>query len=135
MMGVSIPASSKLSTDALEKRLRQAISASQSLSTVISRPPIDLSRYNKWPPKSTQKTFDAIRRGNFQEAMMTFEARSKGLNGPIPLHTNTFMDIRQTLMSLARNWDKGTKWVVMQDLAQEKCGINIRVCNDEHVSR
>ena len=41
---------------------------------------------------------------------------------------NAFMDLRQTLMSLAKYWDSDINIAIVQDVKHEKCAINIRVC-------
>lgn len=128
-MGVSIPETSKLPKDALEKRLGHAINSSQSLSSIISRPPISLSQYSKWAarPEDSRSVKDAIRRGDMGEAMRSLDAQLRGLDDTVPLHTNAFMDVRQTLLHLARNWDNGLDIAVMQDLDKAKCAVNLRV--------
>lgn len=129
-MGITIPTTSKLPKDALEKRLKQAINASQTLSAIITRPPIDLSQYSRWPAQGGRSLFDAIRRGDLNETILSTQALFHGLADPFPLHKNAFMDVRQTLMGLAKYWDGGQHIAVMQDLNRERCAINIRVRSD-----
>ncbi len=123
--GISIPPTSKLPDDSLQKRLRQAINASQALSLINPKPPLDLNKYSKWP-RNCKGLFTAIRRGNLEEVAMTQMAMREGQD-PAPLYVNAFMDVRQTLMSLANNAENGLKHAVMQDLDKEKCAINLRV--------
>ncbi|KAI0088365.1 hypothetical protein BDY19DRAFT_891159 [Irpex rosettiformis] len=123
--GIAIPPTSKLPVESLQKRLRQAINASQAMPLVNARPPLDPAQYPKWP-QGYKGLFDAIRRGNLQEAAMTQLAMREGQD-PSPLYVNAFMDVRQTLMSLANNCETGFKHAVMQDLEKEKCAINLRV--------
>lgn len=123
--GISIPPASKLPKESLQKRLRQAINASQAISLVNPKPPLDLQQYSKWP-QGYKGVFDAIRRGNLEEAAMTQLAMRQGQD-PARLYVNAFMDVRQTLMSLANNCETGYKHAVMQDLDQDKCAINLRV--------
>lgn len=124
-MGVSIPPRTKLSDEALEKRLRQALNASQLKSALVPSSTLDIKNLPSWP--STRNVYEAIRRGNMQEAMMTAAARAGGSDTPFELYTNAFMDLRQTLMSIAKNWDDGRKLAIVQDIDHERCAINIRV--------
>lgn len=127
-MDISIPANTKLPNNALEKRLKQAIKASQSMASVISKIPLPLAELPKWPTNSDEHTvFRAIRRGDFREATMNIEGRLRG-EDPFPLRVNPVIDVRQTLMTLAKNWDRGSKFAIMQDIQTETCAINIRVC-------
>lgn len=118
-MGISIPSTSKLPDDALIKRLKQAISASEALSSVAPRPPIPLSQNVKWPVG--ESAYEAIRRSDIREAMLN----RMDMNDT--LHKNPFMDVRQTLMSLAIHWDQGLKVAIMQDPKKIKSAINIHV--------
>ena len=124
--GITIPPASKLPKESLQKRLRQAINASQTMSLLNPNPPLDLEQYSKWP-QGYKGVFDAIRRGNLEEAAMTQLAMRQGQD-PARLYVNAFMDVRQTLMSLANNCEtSGYKHAVVQDLDQDKCAINLRV--------
>lgn len=122
---VSIPPASKLPDESLQKRLRQAINASQAMPSINPKPPLALNQYSKWPA-NPKGLYEAIRRGNFEEVVMTQAAIREGRN-PVSLYVNAFMDVRQTLMSLAVNYEKGLKHGVMQDPEKEKCAINLRV--------
>lgn len=132
VMGIVVPSTSRLSNDALESRLEQAINSSQALLSVALTPPVVPAHYVAWPPGGKAfTTFNAIRRGNMDDVLLATEARKNGIGNPSPLGANPFMDIRQTLMTLARNWDNhGRKFAaVMQDKDEEeqRCAVNIRV--------
>ncbi len=127
-MDVSIPLSTKLSDEALEKRLRQALNASQVSSQLITKSPINIKSLHKWPLGSS--LYESVRRGNWQESMANYSSRMGGSSNTeaSALSGNAFMDLRQTILSLANSWDKGSRVAVMQDEDHEKCAVNIRVC-------
>ncbi|PSR74746.1 hypothetical protein PHLCEN_2v9625 [Hermanssonia centrifuga] len=128
-MDVSIPPSTKLSDEALEKRLRQALNASQVSSQLITKSPINIKSLHKWPLGSS--LYESVRRGNWQESMANYSSRIGGGNTEASaLSGNAFMDLRQTILSLANSWDKGIRVAVMQDEDHEKCAVNIRI-NDK----
>jgi hypothetical protein len=118
--GIDIPANSKLPDGSLQKRLRQAINASQAMSAINPNPPLALDQYPKWP-RNSKILYESIRRGNIDEAVSGVKST--------PLYANAFMDVRQTLMSLAVQYEKGIKYAILQDRQKEKCAINIRVCS------
>lgn len=109
--------------EALQKRLRQALSCAQYLSNVLKKPPLDPAILPEWP--SSRTVYDGVRRVNFQEATENFHARLQGKE--VELYKNPMIDARQTLMSIAKSWDEGHRWMVLQDPDSEQCAINVRV--------
>lgn len=124
-IGVSVPPGSKLSTEALDKRLKQAINVVQSANAYISKDgPLDVLTLGPWP--RDRPLLQAVRRGNLHEVKMVQEAMRRGEN-PAPLYQNAFMDLRQTLMSLGNVWDTGVKNALVQDRECETSAIHLRV--------
>lgn len=129
-MGIDLPAHTKLPDDALEKRLRQALNASQVLLTVTSSPVLDILSFSRRPSNKKQTVFDAIGRASMAEYGAIMAKRAMGLSTVDPLRVDPFDDVRQTVMHLAKNWDEGYKVLLVTDPQQseaEKVPINIRV--------
>lgn len=126
-MGVDLPLTTRLPDDAIEKKFRSAIDASQSFATINAKPPFDPSVLPPWS-KTTCKTtlLKTVSRGNFEEAFANIRARREGKDSAWPLFENTFMDARQTIMGLADGIDNGVNTALIQD-KDTKCAICIRV--------
>ncbi len=127
-MGICLPSKTKLLDEALLKRLRQALNASQTFSKTVDKSPLNIKALSKWP--GTSSLVKSISRGNPHESMasiqcgMTRGGRESGLS---PFPDNVFMDLRRTILSLAESWDsKGIKRFILHD-EHEKCAIMIRV--------
>lgn len=135
-MGVDLPLETKLSDKTLDQRLRNALNASQGRDGLTKSSSPDFKSLKKWPmanpgelDTSARSVFDAIRRGNMDEARHNIEAEH--LNGgisPPNLFVNPFIDLRQTLMSIGKWLDAGATWCVLQDQEKEQCAVNVRVC-------
>ncbi|KAJ7086414.1 hypothetical protein B0H15DRAFT_986576 [Mycena belliarum] len=126
-MGVELPRKTKLPDAELDKRLSKALDSAQYLTRVIPTLPLDPSSYPSWfRDKSNKPVLDAIRRHNIGEATMIYESKMKGIDNPVPLYTNAFMDVRQTLMSIGNACDSGMNPIVLQDPGQSS-GICMRV--------
>ena len=124
-VGVSVPSDSKITTDALTKRLERAINIVQSTATCLPKDTsLDVFTLGPWP--QDRPLLQAVRRGSLHEVKMVQDALRRGEN-PAPLYKNSFMDLRQTLMSLGNVWDTGIKTALIQDLACETSAIHIRV--------
>ncbi|KAF9065037.1 hypothetical protein BDP27DRAFT_1298548 [Rhodocollybia butyracea] len=115
-MGVELSPTTRLPEDAIEKKFRSAIDASQTFSKHIEHPPFNPSSLPLWSKKSSSKTLlESVRRGNMEEAMANAHARSEGKENAWDLYENTFVDFRQTVMSLANGFDGGAKTAIAQD--------------------
>ncbi|KAL4244335.1 MYND-type zinc finger protein samB [Abortiporus biennis] len=123
-MGVEIPPHSRLPDESLEKRLRQALNASQTVAKLAPDDLIDVAKLRDWP--KSEKVLDAINRTNMYEAMANYTARLQGRD-PSELYVNPFTDLRQTLLSIANCWDQGQRTIVVQDRNKDSWAINIRV--------
>ena len=122
-LGVELPPATKMPVDALQKRLKQALICAQSVSHTLKSPPLDPPTLPEW--SSPRSVYDGVRRGNFQEATENFHAMLRGQG--VELFKNPVMDARQTLMGIAKAWDEGHRWMVLQDPESERCAINVRV--------
>lgn len=130
-MGIDLPPATKLSDEALDKRLKQALIAAQLFSHLKITLPLDPTSLSAWPATKDNKpnsVYNAIRRGNLAEAAANYAAKLQGKDGLSELFVNAVMDLRQTLMSLTNTWDNGYRWCVIQDPDSENCAINVRVC-------
>ncbi|KAJ7302330.1 hypothetical protein DFH08DRAFT_1089806 [Mycena albidolilacea] len=126
-MGIDLPRKTKLTDAELDKRLSKALDSAQYLARVIPAPPLDPTAYPSWfHNKSNRPILDAIRRHNLAEATLVDESRKRGIENPIPLYTNAFMDLRQSLMTIGDACDNGMKPLILQD-AEHTSGICMRV--------
>lgn len=127
-MGVDLPPSTKLPDDALEKRLKRAINCAQSISTALPSVPLQPSAIPAWPHTSGKTSLqEAISRINFGEALAIQRARTQGQQNPHQLYENPFMDLRQTLLAVARAWDDGVETCILQDAGKFEHSVLIRV--------
>ncbi|KAJ3720026.1 hypothetical protein C8R42DRAFT_710715 [Lentinula raphanica] len=126
-MGVDLSPSTRLPQDALEKKFRSAIDASQSFSTLIPKPPFDPLTVSPWSKKTCKRPLlDLVRRGSMREMYAQLQANMQGKESAWDLYENPFMDIRQTMMTIADNLDQGYKTNLVQD-KESKSAICIRV--------
>ena len=130
--GVVLPPHTKLSDDALDKRLRQALIATQPLSQVLSSPDskstplLNISPFSSWP-QTGRPVHESSSRLSIQEATLAAHGLNPGL---APLRHNPFHDLRQTIMHIAKAWDDGYRFCVVQDMEQkeeERVQIHLRV--------
>ncbi|KAJ2966965.1 hypothetical protein NUW54_g13652 [Trametes sanguinea] len=126
-MGVEIPVNTKIPGDDLEKRLRAALDAAQEKARFST--PLDLKALPAWPSvltndisASSRPLLEAVKRGNMREAAHNYARGSRDTE----LFVDPFMDLRQTIMSLANVLDSGLAWCTIQDPEQQKSAINIR---------
>ncbi|KAL0072615.1 hypothetical protein AAF712_000378 [Marasmius tenuissimus] len=117
-MGVELSPTTRLPEEAVDKRLKSAIDASQYFSSVITEVPLNPASFPTWSKsdKKNKPLLDAVRRGNPAEAMAV--ARANGQN-PHPLFQNAFLDVRQTLMTMGNNLDNGCTEMILQDKGQD----------------
>ncbi|KAJ3904158.1 hypothetical protein F5879DRAFT_881122 [Lentinula edodes] len=115
-MGIELLPSTRLPDDAIERKFRGAIDASQSFSKLIQKPPFNPSSFPLWSKKNASKSLlDSVKRGNMMEAFANAQARSQGKENAWDMYENVFVDIRQTIMSLASGFDKGVISAIAQD--------------------
>ncbi len=134
-MGGDIPADTKLPDDVLEKRLREAINASQNKATFSS---LDLGSLQKWPMATAgeldthaRPLIRAMQRGSIDEAQrLLFSSGNRVLDagatpGASP-SANPFIGLRQVVAAIGGLLDDGGAWSVVQS-EDESSSIGIRV--------
>ncbi|KAF8515635.1 hypothetical protein JB92DRAFT_2810702 [Gautieria morchelliformis] len=115
-LDIKLPPKTKLPDTELEKRLSKALDAAQCLSRVVpsaSAPEFDPSKHPRW--NRPKQTAEAVRRHNLGEASKVYDSKMRGVKDPFPLFENPFMDLRQSIMHLAINWDEGRDTFVFKD--------------------
>ncbi|TBU30356.1 hypothetical protein BD311DRAFT_754712 [Dichomitus squalens] len=118
-MGFDLPPHPKLPNSVLDKRLRDALNASQNRDGF----PVSLDPRNlpKWPMETGldgrplpngRSVFDAVIRVNYEELSEIHRAEREGREyEALPHHMNALWDLRQVVMYLGRALDKGTDWL------------------------
>ncbi|KAI0704233.1 hypothetical protein C8T65DRAFT_830856 [Cerioporus squamosus] len=136
-MGGDIPADTKLPDDVLEKRLREAVNASQNKATFS---PLDLGSLKKWPMAApgeldtrARPLVKALQRGNIDEAqkrMGLFSDANSVLDAGATSSTdpsvNPFIALRGLVAGIGRLLDDGGTWCVIQ-AEDESSSVGIRV--------
>ncbi|KAI0329865.1 hypothetical protein GY45DRAFT_1324470 [Cubamyces sp. BRFM 1775] len=115
-MGADIPVNTKLSDEVLEKRLRDALNASQQKDRLA---PLDLTSLPKWQTvRPEEKDYDkhalfrAVQKSNMDEVQKRVEGRD---GSRAPGSIDPFLEMRQTIAFIARMCDEGGSWCVVQD--------------------
>ncbi|KAI0032959.1 hypothetical protein K488DRAFT_48696 [Vararia minispora EC-137] len=117
-MGVEFPTNTKLSTDVFEKKLTSALNFAQDIANFSEQMPVNPTVLPRWEGESV---FDSVRRGNIQEAMQNWNSVTQGRGfSTSPLYENAFIDVRQTVMHLGKNFDEGRSTFVLQDKDQQE---------------
>ncbi|EJF59853.1 hypothetical protein DICSQDRAFT_171586 [Dichomitus squalens LYAD-421 SS1] len=118
-MGFDLTPHPKLPNSVLDKRLRDALNASQNRDGF----PVSLDPRNlpKWPMETGldgrplpngRSVFDAVIRVNYEELSEIHRAEREGREyEALPHHVNALWDLRQVVMYLGRALDKGTDWL------------------------
>ncbi|KAI0658124.1 hypothetical protein C8Q70DRAFT_1045837 [Cubamyces menziesii] len=130
-MGIELPPHTRIPDEDLEKRLRLALDAAQEKNRFSDAlKTLDLPQ---WPlikadkiQSNSRPLLEAVRRGNWQEARQNQAAMALGASGAPAIFVDPFMDMRQTLMSLANALDNGFMWCLIQDPDLDVHAINIR---------
>ena len=130
-MGVEIPQNTKLPADVLDKRLQDALTAAQNMDQLPISPPLDPETTKRWPvrlnPPERKSLRKAVWRGSLEEAQDIIEAREMQGEYKRGLFKDPFWDLRQTMMSLGDEIDKGRQWVTIEDPNHQLFSINVRV--------
>jgi len=130
-MSVELPPKTKLSDIELDKRLSKTLDGCQYLTRVIPTLPLTPASYEQWHlDKSNQPIFHAIRRQTMGEQSFIHDRLKEGNHDPSPLYSDPFMDLRQTLMTVGKNWDEERTRMMIADEEQTSC-IFIRVRDAE----
>lgn len=117
-MGVGFSPSTRLPEAAVDRKLRSALDAAQTFTNVVEQTPLDPSTLPIWSSNQPKKIFAAIQRSSYAESMKVLSAKANGQT-PFPLYQNAFMDLRQTLMTLANYCDTGRRTAILQDKNHE----------------
>ena len=129
-IGVALPKGTKMPNDALEKRLGQALDASQRFAEVITSVPFHPTSLSTWSSAPhSQSLLQAVQRGNLIEAVRNAANKQVPVNGQTVDEQleDTFMEVRQCMLQFAKYWEDGLSMFVLQDEAQESA-IILRVC-------
>ncbi len=130
-MGVEIPKSTKLPGDVLDKRLQDALTAAQNMDQLPITPPVDPEVTKKWPvrlnPPERESLRKAVWRGSLEEAHNIIRARETTGEYKRGLFQDPFWDLRQTMMNLGDDVDKGLRWLTIEDPDHQLFSINVRV--------
>ncbi|KAJ3762349.1 hypothetical protein EV360DRAFT_92524 [Lentinula raphanica] len=125
-IGSNLSPSTRLPQDALENKFCIAIDASQSFSTLIPKPPFDPLTVSPWSKTTCMSPLlDLVRRGCMREMYAQLQANMQGKQSAWDLYKNPFMDIRQTMRTIADNLDQRYKTNLVQD-KKSKSAICIR---------
>ncbi|KAL1741784.1 hypothetical protein HDZ31DRAFT_66589 [Schizophyllum fasciatum] len=115
-MGVDFPLESKLADDVLERRLTAALNFAQDLTSFAKVMPFKPDEHPLWKESQSKSVFDSVQRANLTEAMLNAKSMQEGRGRRrVSLYKNAFTDLRQTVMHLAKNHDKGLLACVLQD--------------------
>jgi hypothetical protein len=126
-MGVELPPKTKLPDDELDKRLSKTLDGCQYLTRVVPVLPLNPASYKSWHlDKSNKPVFDAVRRQNIGESSFVYDKLKEGNLNPFPLYVDPFMDLRQSIMTMGKNWDDEHASMMLADKEQTSC-IFIRV--------
>ena len=130
-MGVEIPKNTKLPSELLDKRLQDALNSAQNRDQLPITPPLDPETAKKWPvrlnPPERESLRKAIWRGTREEAQNIIRARQMTGEYRRGLFKDPFWDLRQTIMSLGDDIDKGLRWLTIEDPDHLLFSINVRV--------
>ncbi|KAJ7915051.1 hypothetical protein B0H13DRAFT_1711711 [Mycena leptocephala] len=126
-MGVELPPKTKLPDDELDKRLSKTLDGCQYLTRVVPVLPLNPASYKSWHlDKSNKPVFDAVRRQNIGESSFVYDKLKEGNLNPFPLYVDPFMDLRQSIMTMGKNWDDEHASMMLADKEQTSC-IFIRI--------
>ena len=99
-IGVGLPKTTKMTNESLDKRLGQALDASQEFANVVETLPFNPGGLSTWPSSTHSKSlFEAVQRGNLVEAMQRMDF-SNPASGQVVVgqqktdNEETFMEVR-----------------------------------------
>ncbi|KAF8515636.1 hypothetical protein JB92DRAFT_3142781 [Gautieria morchelliformis] len=112
-LDINLPRKTKLSQTELQKKLSKALDAAQYLPRVVPSIPFDPSAHAAW--NRSNQAAGAIWRHSFGEVSTVQDSRLRGKENPFPLYQNPFMDLRQSIMLMAKKWDEGRDTFIFRD--------------------
>ena len=121
-MNISVPTTSKLPENALKKRLKQGIDASQAVLGEHTNPTVDISSLSEWP--AAQKVADKTRIMNLDEQVLASD-------GDPSLKKSSFIFVRGVVFGAASTFDDGNRTMSIHTRSDEgsESSIFIRVRN------
>lgn len=131
-MGISLPTTTKISDEDLNKRLIQALDAAQCLRTVIDTTPFIPTDHPLWPTDGIQNLVGATNKMSFKE-MIASRFRLVAAPGPsttVPScdKRDTFQEMRNAVMGIAQGLNDGHDFCLTEQTGELKsCGVYFRV--------
>ena len=123
-MGVVLSKDTKMPLEDLNKRLGNALDASQQFDQLIGTKTVDPSEFTLWTGKDILK---ASHRHNIQESFTGTGAMSQQKKGPLSAKEDTFRELRQSVLAIAQSCDEDHTDIYYMD-GEEKWAIFVRVC-------
>ena len=123
-MGVVLPKDTKMPMEDLNKRLGNALDASQQFDQLLGTKTVDPSEFTQWTGKDILK---ASHRNNIQEKVTGTGAMSQPKKGPLSAKEDIFRELRQSILAIAHSCDEDHMDVYYMD-GEEKWAIFVRVC-------
>ncbi|KZP18786.1 hypothetical protein FIBSPDRAFT_933202 [Athelia psychrophila] len=120
-LDVDLPRGTKMTNVALDKRLGQALDASQTINEVLVSASLEPSTLEPW--SLARDLVGAVQRTNLQEAAQN---QATKLSGTTAMQGNIFMEVRQCILAFATHAEQGHNMFLLKDEAQES-GCIIRV--------
>jgi hypothetical protein len=135
-LGLTLPKETKMDKNALEKRLSQALDASQSFETLIKSTTVKPTKFPLWKTSGCSQTLTAaLSRVNVLEACRNAGVENtpdflRGMlhgNEVATFEEKLFLEVRQCLLGFGRHWLEGQKTFVLQDKGQTSSATIIQV--------
>lgn len=109
VFGVELPPKTTLTTDMLEQKLRKTLDCAQYITDAMNvdgpgKKLLDIASLQPWSNGSVQI---AIMRGLMSEAIQNQKKMLAGETKGPPLGLDPLMDVRQTVLSIAKHFDMG----------------------------
>jgi len=123
-MGVVLSKDTKMPLEALNKRLGNALDASQQFEQLIGTTTVDPSEFAEWTEK---KILEASYRNNIEESLTGTGAMSQRKKGHLSAKEDTFRELRQSILGIAHSCDERHTDVYYMD-GEEKWAIFLQVC-------
>jgi hypothetical protein len=120
--GVSLPATTKIPDDELNKRLGQAFDAAQEFNKFADSMPLVPSRYLPWP--SDKPLMEASGRGSMMEYVKAKTSHKTPTVSTAKEHT--FAEVRLNVKNWGRQFEEGERHHILMDKAG-KWGLYIHV--------
>ena len=120
-MGIGFSKDTKLPIGELNKRLANALDASQQIDELVDTTPLDQFEFPNWSGKSIAM---ATYRSSVEENMKG--SASQHYEGNVSAKEHTFQKLRQTILGIAASCDTGHRVIYLMDV-EGKWGIFLQV--------